>query len=118
MWVNLFVRITLWVLTKKGGKGWGYARLFFCASGLGDALVAIAVSRRLTSDNVIAPLPARAACAFSNSWLLSRTYVRKFDERHAPMRIISLSVRPAAASVDAPPIRNECVDMRVASMPR
>ena len=66
----------------------------------------------------MAPLPARAARAFSNNWLLSRMYVRKFVERHAPMRIISLSVGPAAASDDAPPIRNECVDMRVASMPR
>ena len=27
-------------------------------------------------------------------------------------------MRPAAASVDAPPIRYECVDMRVKSMPR
>ena len=34
------------------------------------------------------------------------------------MRIISLSVRPTAASVDAPPILNEGVDMRVKSMPR
>ena len=34
------------------------------------------------------------------------------------MRIISLSARPAAASVDAPPICNESVDVRVKSMPR
>ena len=45
-------------------------------------------------------------------------YVRKVAERHAPMRIISLSVRPAAASVDAPPIRREWVDMRVESKPK
>ena len=96
----------------------GYALLFLCASVFVVALVAVAVSRRLTSDSVMAPLPARAARAFSNNWLLSRMYVRKVVERHAPMRIISLSVRPVAASVDAPPIRNECVDMRVASMPR
>ena len=43
---------------------------------------------------------------------------RKVAERHAPMRIISLSVRPAAASVDAPPIRREWVDMRVESIPK
>ena len=38
--------------------------------------------------DVISPLPARAARAFSNNWLLSRMYVRKVDERHAPKRII------------------------------
>ena len=114
MWISL-ISITFWILTKRGVV---YARLFFCASGFVGALMAVAVSRRLTSDSVMAPLPARAARAFSNGWLLSRMYVRKVDERHGPMRIISLSVRPAAASVDAPPIRNECVDMRVASMPR
>jgi hypothetical protein len=73
----------------------------------------VAVSRRMTSDSVMAPLPASAALAFSNSWLFCRIYVIKAVERNAPMRIISLSVSPAAASVDAPPIRNEWVDMRV-----
>ena len=34
------------------------------------------------------------------------------------MRIISMSVSPAAASVDAPPIRREWVDMRLESMPK
>ncbi len=44
--------------------------------------------------------------------------MRKVAERHAPMRIISLSVSPAAASVDAPPIRREWVDMRLESIPK
>ena len=37
-------------------------------------------------------------------------------ERQDPMRMILLSVRPAAASVDAPPMRRECVPMRVVSV--
>ena len=42
----------------------------------------------------------------------------KAIERHVPMRIISLSVSPAAARVDTPPIRNEWADMRVETIPR
>ena len=44
--------------------------------------------------------------------------MRKAVERHAPMRIISLSVSPAKASVDTRPIRNDLVDMQVESIPR
>jgi hypothetical protein len=58
------------------GGGWGPVKrvYFFARLGLSvGVLVAVAVSRRLTSFSVMAPLPARATRAFSNNWLLFRT---------------------------------------------
>ena len=61
-------------IKKVSGVGGAVkARSLFCTSVVvPPTRVVVAVSRRKTSDNVMAPLPASAARAFSNSWLFCR----------------------------------------------
>ena len=81
MWVSLGLLVLSFGYLQKGSlaKGRGGVRgpvkrvYFFARLVLSvGVLVAVAVSRRLTSFSVMAPLPARATRAFSNNWLLSR----------------------------------------------
>ena len=53
---------------------------------------------------------ARALRAFSNRVMFFRTYVRYALDFKSPVPWISWSFKPAAAGVDAPPMRRECGD--------
>ena len=60
---------------------------------------------------------ANARLALSNKRIFFLMYVRYALDFQSPMFLISGPVRPAAARVEAPPIRKECDETRLGSSP-